>query len=455
MVQKNISLTAWIYLAIAILSLIEAFVQVSALIHFISALIVIFVIIEFRLIPNAQKIAGGSLILSGILCASTSENTLNILIDGIARSRIFLLLFFAVSWLQYPVSLSPSFKATKKTIMSKLPGQRYLYMAFGVHFIGSILNLAGLSLFANLVKDQKNPNLRIRHTMALINGFGSASSWSPFFIGMIVVLVALPSLSWVDIGPLGMITAITIISTSWVYDRLVLRSADLSIKNKKPIPLSNLNLSRIIGIILSLIITVLFLVEFSEISIPIALGLIGPPYSIIWYSLIDQSNTQSLFKAHSLIFNVLTNLPTLRNESIVFVAANIFGVGISSIVPTSDLSTAIITILPSADLRIFAIILFFLCTSALGFHPVIIVISLTAILPPDALGLPDWVIGVTYASIWGLSTMVSPFSGTTLLMARIIGVPAHIIGWRWMLPNSVINGLVIAIIIISLRHLLI
>jgi hypothetical protein len=451
---KYISFTAWVYLAIAVLTLVDAFVQIPVLIPLTSLLIIIFVVIEFRLIPTAQKIAGSGLIIFGIFFAAETNNGLNIIIDGIARSRIFLLLFCAVSWLQYPASHSPALKATRTTIISKPPGQRYLYMAFGVHFIGSVLNLAGLSLFANLVKDQKDQILRTRLTMALINGFGSASSWSPFFIGMIVVLVAIPSLTWRDIGPPGMILAFAIISTSWAYDRLILRSSEVSSAAIKQIPLSGQNFWRMVGIILSLISLALLIVEFIGSSIPITLGLIAPPFALIWYSAIGQRGARFPLRAQSLTFNVLASLPTLRNESIVFVAANIFGVGISSIIPAGDLSTAINSALPWADLRICAIIMFFLCTSAIGLHPVIIVISLTSLLPPEALGLANWVVGVTYAGIWGLSTMVSPFSGTTLLMARITGVPAHIIGWRWMLPTSAINGCVIALVIISLRHLL-
>jgi hypothetical protein len=451
---KYISFSAWIYLTIALLTLVDAFVQAPILIPLTSVLIIIFVFIEFRLIPIAQKIAGSGLIILGILFAAENNNWLDIIIDGIARSRIFLLLFFAVSWLHYPASQSPALQATRTTIISKPPGQRYLYMAFGVHFIGSVLNLAGLSLFANLVKDHKNQILRTRFTMALINGFGSASSWSPFFIGMIVVLIAIPSLTWRDIGPLGMIIALAIISTSWAYDRLILRSTNLFAEANNQVPLSSQNFWRMAGIILSLISLVLLIVEFIGSSIPITLGLIAPPFSLIWHSIISQRVTRFPYRNQSLTINVLASLPTLRNESIVFVAANIFGVGISSIVPTGDLSSVINSSIPWADLRICAIIMFFLFTSAVGLHPVIVVISLTSILPPEALGLADWVVGVTYASIWGLSTMVSPFSGTTLLMSRITGVPAHIIGWRWMLPTSVINCCVISIIIISLRHLL-
>ena len=454
MVPKRISLTAWLYFTIATLTLIDAFVQAPVLIPFTAILIIAFVVIEFRLIPIAQKIAGGVLIVIGILGAAGSENGLDILIDGIARSRIFLLLFFAVSWLQCPVSQSPALKASRTTIISQPAGRRYLYMAFGVHFIGSVLNLAGLSLLADLVKGQKDPLLRNRMAIALINGFGSASSWSPFFIGMIVVLVAIPSLAWRDIGPLGIILALAIILTSWIYDRLILRSPSPPEEANSPAPLSSRNFWNMTGIILSLITLVLCIVEVTGSSIPITLGLIGPPFALIWHSMIGQRGTRFPSRARSLTFEVLSGLPTLRNEAIVFVAANIFGVGIASIIPAGELGTAVNTTLPWVDARIFAIILFLLGASAMGFHPVIVVISLSSVLPPEALGLSDWVVGLTYAGTWGLSTMVSPFSGTTLLMARITKVPAHIIGWHWMLPMSAINGCVIALIIITLRHLL-
>jgi hypothetical protein len=66
----------------------------------------------------------------------------------------------------------------------------------------------------------------------------------------------------------------------------------------------------------------------------------------------------------------------------------------------------------------------------------------------------DWVMGLTFVGVWGLSTMVSPFSGTTLFMSRVTGVPAHIIGWRWMLPTSLLNGTMIALMIIAIRHVI-
>ena len=452
--QQRISLSAWVYLAIAVLALVDAFVHVASLVPVTAGLIVLFIALEFRTIPIAQKIAGGGLILIGVLGAAGSDNAMTILVDGIARSRIFLLLFFAVSWLQFPVTQSPALQATRATIVNQPPGRRYLCMAGGVHIIGSVLNLAGLSLLATMVEGQKDPLLRRRLAMALINGFGSASAWSPFFIGMIVVLVAIPSLTWVDIGPLGMILTLAIISTSWAYDRLVLRSPNSADVTAGPVPLSGTDFWRMAGILISLIVLALSIVEFTGVSIPVTLGLMGPPFALIWFSMIGPRGARFPFRARRLTKDVLSSLPSMRNEVLVFVAANIFGVGIASLIPSGDLGQAVNAALPWADAKIVAIITFFLATSAIGLHPVIIVISLTAVLPPEALDLADWVVGLTYAGTWGISTMMSPFSGTTLYMARVTGVPAHIIGWRWMLPTSVINGLVIAALVIAMRHVL-
>ena len=454
MPEQRISLSAWVYLAIAVLALVDAFVHLPSLIPVTAALIIAFIALEFRTIPMAQKIAGGGLILIGVLGAAGSDNGLDILIDGIARSRIFLLLFFAVSWLQFPVTQSPALQATRATIFSQPPGRRYLYMSFGVHIIGSVLNLAGLSLLASMVERQKGPLLRRRLAMALINGFGSASAWSPFFIGMIVVLVAFPSLTWRDIGPLGMILTLAIISTSWGFDRLVLRRPNTVETAPSPVPLSRTDFRRMAGILISLIVLALSIVEVTGVSIPVTLGLIGPPFALVWYMMIGPRGTRFPLRVRALTGNVLRRFSSLRSEALVFVAANIFGVGIASIISAGDLGQAVNAMLPWADAKIAVIIAFFLAASAIGLHPVIIVISLTSVLPPAALGLADWVVGLTYAGIWGVSTMISPFSGTTLYMARVTGVPAHIIGWRWMLPTSLINGAVIAAMVIAMRHLL-
>ncbi|MDA1089080.1 MAG: hypothetical protein O3A85_02030 [Proteobacteria bacterium] len=442
------------YLAVAVLALIDAFVHLPQLVPVTAGLIVLFIVLQFRQIPFPQKIAGLVLTLIGLIGAAASDHWAGVVIDGIARSRIFLLLFFAVSWLQLPVKQSPSMQAARETIVSQPPGRRFMYMSFGVHVLGSVLNLAGLGLLSTMVEGQKDPHLRRRMTMALINGFGSASCWSPFFIGMIVVLVAIPTLSWRDIGPLGIILALTIITIGWLYDRLVLRAAMPSEAASSPVAISRQHFWRTAALLGSLVGLTIAVVDITGTSIPVTLGLMGPPFAIFWYMSFGAKGTRFPHRAKSLTYEVMKGLPTLRNEVLVFVAANILGVGLSSAIPSQDVAALVNAVLPWTDAKVIAIILFFLITSMIGLHAVIVVIALSSILPPEAIGMRDWVMGLTYVGVWGLSTMVSPFSGTTLYMSRVTGVPAHIIGWRWMAPTAFLNGAVIAGIIIAIRHLI-
>ena len=453
MSQQRIGISAWVYLAIAVLTIVDAFVFLLPLVHLTGGLIILFIVLQFREIPLPQQIAGAGLILIGMIGAVASDNWASVMIDGITRSRIFLLLFFAVSWLQFPVNQSPSMQAARETIVTQPPGRRYVDMAFGVHILGSLRGLAGLGLLTSMIERQKNPHLRRRLAMALITGFGSASSWSPFFIGMIVVLVALPSLSWGEIAPLGMVLALTIITTGWVYDRLILRSSMPSEPRTEPVPISRAHFWRTAALLVSLVGLAIVIVEMMGISIPVTLGLMAPPFAVIWYVAIAPKGARLPHRAKSMATDVLNGLPTMRNEVLVFVAANILGVGVASVVPSDDVAAVVNQVLPWIDAQIFGLILLFLTASMIGLHPVITIITLSAILPPEALAMRDWVMGLVFVSIWGLSTMISPFSGTTLYMSRVTGVPAHIIGWRWMLPSAFLCSTMVGVVIVAIRHL--
>ena len=106
------------YLVIAGLALIDAFIHLPQLVPVTAGLIVFFILLQFRKIPLPQKIAGIVLTGIGLIGAAASEHWAGVVIDGIARSRVFLLLFFAVSWLQYPVNQSPSLQAARRAAPS-------------------------------------------------------------------------------------------------------------------------------------------------------------------------------------------------------------------------------------------------------------------------------------------------------------------------------------------------
>ena len=445
--------TAWVYLALCLITLLDTLVQISFLLEISAALISLFVLLEFRSVPRPQQIAGGLLITLSLLCAAISQEWLTVIIDGIGRSRIFLLLFFAISWLQFPAKDSPALGEVRKKIVSQPPGQRFLYLAFGAHILGSVLNIAGLSLLTSIIEKQEKIQLKRRLSVALMHGFTSASCWSPFYIGMIVVLVALPGLTWGDVAPAGALIALCIIISGWCFDRIALRGSQARPVESVHHQILPRDAARTIFILFSLVGLAMVVVEIIDTNIPVALALISPSYALIWYGSIREQNEKRRDLYSQLIGRVIRSLPGFRNESLLFVAANMFGVGIAAVLPSEDLGTALNNLVPSGDLKLLLLISIFLVCSAVGLHPVIVVISIAAIFPPAALGLSDWIVALTFLGSWGISTMVSPFSGTTLYMSRVTGVPGHVIGLSWTPPMVMMGAAVVGALVILLRHL--
>ena len=204
---ERLTLSAWIFLSVCLITIVDAFMPQMVFKLVSAGLIVVYLILQIRKIPIKQEFAGLILILIGSLAAWQSGIWLNTLIDGLARSRIFLLLFFAVAWLQFPVGDSPTLKSVREAILHQPPGRRFLVLSFGMHMLGAILNVAAVGLLSPILKARSDPLLQRRLSLAVMHGFTSASAWSPFYIGMIVVLVAIPNLSWLDVALQGMALA--------------------------------------------------------------------------------------------------------------------------------------------------------------------------------------------------------------------------------------------------------
>ncbi len=451
MIKTSISLSAWIYLSIAALALAEVVVDWTLFVPLASGLTVLFLCLEIKRVPAIPRSVGLTLIAAGLISAASAGQFSSAALDGFARSKTFVLLFFAVAWLQITARESPALQAVRATITSQPPGRRFLVSALGVHVLGAVLNLAGLSLVATMIDRQHDPRLLKRLTMALMLGFTSASCWSPFYVSMAVVLTALPNVRWIEVAPYGFVIAMAAVFGGFLFDRLIGRGSIESDSQKRD-PLSSKNKFRAIGILSSLSLMVVALVELVGTSIPVSLGLVAPPFALIWTASSTHTPASGILHMQNLVNRVVCGLPSLRNEVLVFVGATVFGVGISALIPTEDLTPFLNQWVPSIDVRLALLTFGVAAVSMIGLHPVIAVILVGEVLPPDVLGVPDWIMGLALLGIWGLSTMISPYSATTLYLSRVSGVSAYTMAWRWNLPFVLIAISLMTLGVIGLRH---
>ncbi len=447
------TMSAYIYLVIVVVGIFHALVGVPYFGPIATVLIISFLGLEFRKAPLPQSCSGLGLIAAGCLSVYVSGADLSVVVDGFARAKTFLMLFFAVTWLRIPASDSPAIRSARRMIINQPPGKRFLYLATGVHILGAVLNLAGLSLLSTMVERQKEPILRRRMVTALMIGFISASSWSPFYVAMVVVLLAVPSLEWLDVIGWGLGLGALAIVAGWLHDRISWRGARGAGAPVTPVPMPLKDRVQVAGILLSLIVLVIGFVELVGVSIPVALALMAPPYAILWFASNPIHGDNALGRAQMIVVQVFRAIPTLRNEAFVFVGATVFGVGVSTLIPSADLTLWLDTYIPYVDMRIALLMFGILAMGGMGMHAVIGVILVGEVLPPEVMGVPDWILGVSLLGIWGLSTLVNPYAGTTLYLARASGVSPFTIAWRWNPLIAVVLVSATTLAVILLRHL--
>ena len=202
-----------------------------------------------------------------------------------------------------------------------------------------------------------------------------------------------------------------------------------------------LNLASVLGCLAA---AVIGMVELTGWSLPVVLALVAPPFGMIWMTLIAGPGAPPLRSAGQLASTVVARLPGLRNEALAFVAASIFGIGVAHTVPATALAN-----IAGPEVAIAGLVFGVVGLGFCGLHPVIPVLFIGEALPPATLGLPAEIVGMALLGAWGLSTLVSPFSGTTLMMSRFVPAPSHTIAWRWNAPYVLIATIAVTLSIIA------
>ena len=417
-------------------------------------LTVLFLVLEFGKAPALQRNVGALLFAIGAGTAWAGGDLLRGLMDGLERSQIFLVMFFAVTWLREPAVTSPSLRLLRDAVVAQPAGRRYPILWLSGHLLGSVLNLAAMSLLSSMVGEQKDTRLKKRLSICLMHGFTTASTWGPFYVSISVILSAIPGLRWIDIAPLGLCLSVCMLCVGWGYDRLVLRENPVAESVRSGVPLTAQTLGRTALVLVQLVFLVMGAHEVIGLSIPVALGVIGPPFAIAWAAVQVPSGARWSGGAAPLIRRIFTNLPGLRNEAIAFVAASVLGIGVSKVLPPEKISALLQSYSVPEDMIVVGIVFGTSLLGMAGLHPVIIAILIGEILPPEVIGIAPEVLAIALLGVWGTSTMTSPFSATTLFMARVVGLPSQVIAWRWGPPVIFLSSCVVAAYVVIIRHLL-
>jgi hypothetical protein len=213
------------------------------------------------------------------------------------------------------------------------------------------------------------------------------------------------------------------------------------------------NRAKVISVLTSLVCLVIGTIELVHLSLPVALAMIAPPYAVIWFASNPENGLALWHRVKKIVTQVLVSIPGLRNEALIFVGATVFGVGISTLIPATDLTQWLDNFIPNIDLRIALLLYGMLLISGIGLHAVIVVILVGEVLPPEVMEVPDWILGFSLLGMWGVSTLVNPYSGTCLYLSRVTDVSPFVIAWRWNPAVTFLLTTLTIMVIIAIRHL--
>lgn len=432
--DRRAGVSAPLYAAICALT-IAAGLGAEAAASVAAWLLAAFLILELPRVPGAQRWVGGGLMLLGLMIGALAGQPLALALAGLRQALPFLVLFAAVLCLQVPAAASPSLRRVGGFLLRQPPGRRALAVAVGSHLLGAALNFAGLQFVGTVLERAAAPDLRARLGAAMTRGFAAAAFWSPLFVAGAVILSMSPGLSWIDIGPAGLALAALVIGLSVLAER---RRAPAA----APAETGRLGRGvgwRLLALFVGLVVPVLAAVEAAGLDIAIALGLVVPVFAAVWYGLIHAA--PPLAAAAAIAGHARRRLAELRTEALVFTGASLLGVALAALLRQEPLPAGL---LPSGPPALAAVTLTTTALGLAGVHPVVSTLVIGQAFPAALLGVSPTGMALALMAGWGLGTMVSPLSATTMYAARLLHTTVWAVAWRWNavfgLSTAVLTG---------------
>jgi len=346
---------------------------------------------------------------------------------------MFILLFASVTQLQYPALRSPSMQVVRAMVTNLPAGWRYFWLSLASHFLSAITNFAGFALLASFVEGSTAGNLRRRMALALSRGFVAASSWSPFFLAMAVVISLMPSLRWLDVAAPGLIISLCFILWGSLCDRLDARAGDgEGPRSAERIAGRGVAMLRLALLSAILVGGVAALDAVAHISMSATIAIVVTVFSLGWYGLLAASRSPAVptVSAGEYRRNLVESVAGLRGLSVLFIGANIFGQGVGAAIDGQMLVDAASHIGIVGALWIPFLMGVMAIASLFGLHAVILIVVIGHTLPAATIGLAPATLALVMLTSWGVGGVLSPLSNLTLYVANMLGISSWRMAWR-------------------------
>tara|TARA_Y100000588_G_scaffold179018_1_gene192915 strand:- start:1177 stop:2082 length:906 start_codon:yes stop_codon:yes gene_type:complete len=292
---------------------------------------------------------------------------------------------------------------------------------------------------AAVLNDKADEAERRRFALSALRGMNLAPLWSPFFVAMALASAYLPSVSLIQIMPVGLITAMAALVVSIVFFG---GSKQRGI-GKYPGWIAGVHALTPIAPGLAILgLTVVLIAVSTPLSSLETIILIVPPLCLALCRF-ERSAVKRIWQTAT------GRMATSYDDLLIVVAAITLATLAGHIEVTADVIRDVVSSIP-APLAILALILTSFLPSMIGIHPMIPTAILLAALTGGPQPLHDVVLMGVALTGWSVGTMCSVSSMSVVVCAGLFRVPP----WRLMIsPNLLFAAAVMGIATIVLSAL--
>ncbi|MFM7345802.1 MAG: hypothetical protein ACKO1J_10605 [Tagaea sp.] len=363
------------------------------------------------------------------------------------RALVFVAIMHALGLLRDAARSSRAVRDCGAWLIAQPPAWRFAAIAAGGHAFGIALNMGAVTLLGTLVNrantlDAAGGDSRVvairreRMNVALLQGFFIMLVWSPMAISIAFTLAMIPGLTWFDIAPPALAFTVVFLAMAWAIDRLKWppnRRLSPAIPRASPPARQALPMG---GLILALVALTLGLKSLFAYPMLEAIATVAFAFALPWLYVQYRRRTANAGAAtlRRVRAHLRRRLPEARPEAIVLAAASFLGVTLGALARQAGLSDLLDALAPPAWLLAIGVAAFVIGGSQLG----IVALVTSGIAGGAVLGMANSPLAPLGLALslqigWTISSVLSAYSGGTMLLSRIVGVSPSVFR-RWNLP---------------------
>lgn len=385
------------------------------------------------------------LFIGGMYLIFNSGAGWNFLAEAMGKNSSLLALLMAVPLLGVPLKLGGYIEVLDAlaTKYMRKRSQMYWVPALFSHVLGVFMNIGAVPLTYEITARGNMINYPGVMAKAISRGFGAALLWSPNMIATAVVLAYL-KVPWQNYFYLGVSFAGLALITGYAVDLLdregrVEEAGPAGGEGERPY-IDRVKLAQLIAAAVVFLLAVILIETRTNLPVISVLPAIALVFPVLWLILLGRK--ESIAVGYTDYFR--NKISKYDSEIVLFVAAGFF----SSALSFSGWSAKICVYImhfsahskASTALTILATIIL---ASLAGIHPMVLVSAFAASLDPAALGFAPVKLALMLISGWALGAIVSPMSGTCLVVGSLTGKTPFEVGFANYLHAALVLAAVI------------